>query len=159
MNMHSEWFSEQLKNSADGFIWATRQVPEARLQAQPPKGLGEWTAARHVFHLWYYEQTIAFPSMQQWLGGALPFLEDKNEDHAWNKSQETVDTLLAKFRLTREEQIKLLPEFDEAAWNEVREAVWGPVKLIWVVSKTYQHTAEHINDVMRIALFWDTFSR
>jgi hypothetical protein len=26
------------------------------------------------------------------------------------------------------------------------------------VSKTYQHTAEHINDVLRIALFWDFFA-
>jgi hypothetical protein len=26
-----------------------------------------------------------------------------------------------------------------------------------VVSKAYQHTAEHTNDVLRIALFWDIF--
>ena len=38
------------------------------------------------------------------------------------------------------------------------ETNWGPVPLFWVVSKTYQHTAEHISDLLRIALFWDDFA-
>ena len=68
-----------------------------------------------------------------------------------------MEGLLEKFRAVRTEQIALLPNFDEAVWNTAREAVWGPVTLLWVVSKTYQHTAEHINDVMRIGLFWDSY--
>jgi hypothetical protein len=32
---------------------------------------------------------------------------------------------------------------------------WGNVTLLWLVSKTFQHTAEHIHDVMSMALFWD----
>jgi hypothetical protein len=157
MNNFSQWFHEQLQVSANGFVWGTEQVPEARRYAPPPKGLGEWTVARHVFHLWYYEQTIALPSMQQWLGGTIPFLDDKDEDVDWSNTQETVETLLEKFRMVRGEQIALLPNFDDAAWNATREAVWGSVTLLWVVSKTYQHTAEHINDVMRIGLFWDSY--
>ena len=35
--------------------------------------------------------------------------------------------------------------------------IWGPVTLSWVVSKTYQHTAEHTGDILRIALFWDSW--
>ena len=138
-------------------MWGTEQVPETRRYVSPPKGLGEWTVARHVFHLWYYEQTIALPSMQQWLGSSIPFLDDKDEDTDWSKTQGTVEGLLEKFRSVRSEQIALLPEFDDAAWNVTNEAVWGPVTLLWVVSKTYQHTAEHINDVMRIGLFWDMY--
>ena len=157
MNNFSQWFQEQLQVSANGFVWGTEQVPEARRYAPPPKGLGEWTVARHVFHLWYYEQTIALPSMQQWLGGTIPFLDDKDEDVDWGNTQETVETLLEKFRMVRGEQIALLPKFDDRAWNTACEAVWGPVTLLWVVSKTYQHTAEHINDVMRIGLFWDSY--
>ena len=157
MNKHSEWFQAQLQSSAEGFVWATEQVPEARRDARPPRGLGQWTVARHVFHLWYYENTIALPSMQQWLGGAFPFLDDKDEDLDWGKTEDTVEDLLEKFRTVRAEQIALLPEFDDAAWNSTRRAVWGPVTLLWVVSKTYQHTAEHIHDVMSIGLFWDAW--
>ena len=157
MSKYSQWFQEQLQNSANGFVWGTEQVHEARRYTQPPKGLGEWTVARHVFHLWYYEQTIALPSMQQWLGGTIPFLDDTDEDLDWSKTEERVEDLLEKFRIVRAEQIALLPKFDDATWNVTREAVWGPVSLLWVVSKTYQHTAEHINDVMRIGLFWDSY--
>jgi hypothetical protein len=153
----SQWFNEQLQASANGFVWGTEQVPEARRYVQPPKGLGEWTVARHVFHLWYYEQTIALPSMQQWIDGTIPSLEDLDEDVAWSKTQEKVESLLDKFKNVRAEQVALLPKFDGATWNATREAVWGRVTLLWVVSKTYQHTAEHINDVMRIGLFWDSY--
>src|SRR5512138_3768267 len=117
MSNYSEWFHEQLQNSADGFVWGTGQVPEGRRYAPPPKGLGEWTVARHVFHLWYYEQTIALPSMQQWLGGTIPSIDDADEDIAWSKTQDRVESLLDKFRSMRSEQIALLPKFDDATWN------------------------------------------
>ncbi|MBM2847059.1 MAG: hypothetical protein HW418_1, partial [Anaerolineales bacterium] len=44
---------------------------------------------------------------------------------------------------------------DDALWEETRRAVWGPVTLRWVVTKTYQHTAEHTHDVLSLALYWD----
>lgn len=157
MNL-SHWFHDQLQASAEGFAWGAEQVPNARRDLQPPAGLGEWTAARHIFHLWFYEETIALPSMRQWLGDSFPAAEIPDEDVVWSESHEGIESLLTKFKKVRAEQIALLPKFDEATWNSTREAVWGPVTLLWVVSKTYQHTAEHTNDVMRIALFWDLFA-
>jgi hypothetical protein len=153
----SEWFQEQLQVGADGFVWSTEQVHEARRYVQPPKGLGEWSVARHVFHMLYYEQTIALPSMQQWLGGIIPVIEDSDEDVAWTGTKQSIENLLIKFTNVRAEQISLLPQFEEAAWNETRQAVWGPVTLLWVVSKTFQHTAEHTNDVMLMRLWWDEY--
>jgi hypothetical protein len=153
----SEWFREHLQVGADGFVWSAEQVPEARRYAQPPKGLGEWSVARHVFHMLYYEQTIALPSMQQWLGGILPMIDDSDEDVAWAENKESIENLLIQFRNVRTEQISLLPKFEETVWNETRKAVWGPVTLLWVVSKTFQHTAEHTNDVMQMRLWWDDF--
>jgi len=67
--------------------------------------------------------------------------------------------MLIDFRSVRADQISLLPNFSDDIWNTTREAVWGPVTLLWAVSKTYQHTAEHTNDVMRIGLFWDFFQQ
>jgi len=154
----AQWFHEQLQASADGFVWGTEQVPNSRRYSQPPKRLGEWTVARHVFHMLYYEQTIALPSMRQWIGEPYPTTDDLDEDKVWETRQsESVENLLIEFRKVRAEQIALLEIFDEAIWNTIREAVWGPVTLLWVVSKTYQHTAEHTNDIMRIGLFWEFF--
>jgi hypothetical protein len=154
MNL-SQWFHDQLQASADGFVWGAEQVPNARRYRPPPPGLGEWTAARHIFHMVYYEHTIALPSMRQWLGEACPSTDGLDEDVAWSEGKKDMERLLAEFKKGRAEQIALLPKFDDTAWNVIREAVWGSVTLLWVVSKTYQHTAEHTNDVMRIALFWD----
>ncbi len=58
------------------------------------------------------------------------------------------------FLAGRAEQIKLLAQFGSTAWEATRKAAWGEVTLRWLVTKTYQHTAEHTHDVLRMALFW-----
>ncbi len=151
----SEWFHQQLQSSAEGFIWGVEQVPAPRRTLQPPAGLGEWTAARHVFHLLFYEQNLALPSMRQWLGDAAPSVQGLDEDAAWAANPEDLATLIAQFKQVRAGQVALLPQFTETLWNETRPALWGQVTLSWVVSKTYQHTAEHTSDVLKIALFWE----
>jgi len=153
----SQWFHEQLQAGAAGFVWSAELIPAVRKYEQPPKALGEWSAARHVFHMMHYEQNVALPSMYQWLGGAIPPYDDADEGEAWTANQEKMETLLDQFKRVRAEQIALLPKFDAAAWNSTREALWGPVTLLWVVSKTFQHTAEHTNDVMQMSLWWDAF--
>jgi len=157
MNL-TQWFENQLQSSADGFVWGTEQVPHARRYAQPPDGLGEWSVARHAFHLLYYEQTLALPSMRQWIGEAPP-PSDNLEERTWERTTtRDVESLLGEFRKVRQQQIDLLARFDDRLWNTLQETIWGPKTLLWVVSKTYQHTSEHINDVMRIGLFWDRFA-
>jgi len=156
MNL-SKWFHDQLQSSADGFVWGALQVPNARRNIRPPEALGEWTAARHIFHMVFYEQNIALPSMQQWLGKACPLLEGVDEDIEWGEGSDNIESLLAEFKKVRDEQVQLLAKFDDLAWNSTCETIWGPVTLSWVVSKTYQHTAEHTSDIMRIALFWDSW--
>ncbi len=155
MNL-SDWFHDQLQAGADGLVWGAQQVPQARRNTAPPKPLGEWTAARHIFHMVFYERYIALPSMQQWLGAARP-VEGVEEEAAWAAAGGDFETLLADFKQVRAEQVQLLAKFDEQAWQSTRETVWGPVTLAWVVSKTYQHTAEHTSDILRLALFWDSW--
>ena len=111
----TQWFHDQLQASADGFVWGVKQVPALRQQAQPPKRLGEWTVARHVFHMLYYEQTIALPSMQQWLGEPCPATDDLDEGLVWkNRQTENVEDLLAGFEMVRADQIALVDKFNEA---------------------------------------------
>ena len=155
----SEWFQRQLQASADGFVWAVEQVPAERRFLRPPLPLGEWSAARHAFHLLYYERTIALPSMRQWLGEAMPSMFGASEDTAWSRGGDwALDGLLAEFQEVRARQIALLPAFDEGLWDEPRQTVWRTVTLRWVVTKTYQHTAEHTHDV-RIRCISSTTSR
>lgn len=156
----TSWFSNQLNSGAEGFIWAVEQVPSERRLLAPPKLLGEWNAARHVFHMLYYEQNAVVPSMKIWLDQPLTINEaDFDEDAAWDDGKD-LDAMLTDFRRVRAEQLELLPLFNDQLWREMRQTpFWGDVTLLWLVSKTFQHTAEHIHNVMRMALFWDAHAR
>ena len=157
----SQWFSGQLTSSAEGFIWSVEQVPPERRLIAPPARFGEWSAARLVFHMYYYEQIIALPSMQIWRGQPFPYEEHDyqedafKEEKAWSDGHHILETLLEDFRKVRAEQIVLLQEFDEVTWDVQRKTIWGDKTLKWVVTKTLQHTAEHMHDVLRMALFWE----
>ena len=161
MNL-SDWFRYQLQASGDGFVWAIEQLPEERHYLAPPRHPEDWSAARHAFHLLFYEQHFALASMRYWLGGPRPLLDglrEEDEEAAW-KSRQPLSIILDQFRAIRGEQIALLAQFDDSLWHELRETeFWGTVTLQWVVTKTYQHTAEHIHDVLRMALFWDAALR
>lgn len=152
----SQWFQEQLRASGYGFIWAVKQVPIERQNEIPPQQLGEWTATRHVFHLLYHEKTSALPRIKQWLGGESPIIDRNAEQIEWENSQENIENMLEHFLELRLEQIRLASQFNGIEWSQAREVQgWGLVNLYWVFSKNYQHTAEHIHDVLRLALFWD----
>lgn len=146
------WFARQFQASLDGFCWAIEQMPaEHRSVTAGPRQ--PWTAARHVFHMLLYERAVALPSMRQWLGAAKPddsaFLA---EDAEWATGW-PIESTLPQLRAVRAEQIALLPLFPRAAWGETRDAVWGAVTLLWVATKTYQHTCEHTHDVLSMHLF------
>lgn len=106
-----------------------------------------------------YERQIARPVMQQWLG-ASEVQVNWDEEAGWRANCDVaVEQLLDQFRAVRSEQIALLPRFSEHAWHELQMTGWGPIPLLWLVSKTYQHTNEHTSDVLRMALFWDYYAR
>ena len=150
----TEWFRRQLEASGEGMIWAVQQVPEARRYRRPPPALGTWSAVRHLFHLVHYERHLALPNMRLWLGESLPLGLGPDEEAAWRRAPE-LTRLIDVFREVRAEQIACLDRLSPSAWEEVRWTVWGHQSLRWVVTKTYQHTAEHTHDVLQLALFWD----
>jgi hypothetical protein len=158
----SAFFAEQLRATTNQMLWAAEQVPEERRYMRPPFRNAEWCAAREVFHLALYEQSVALPSMRLWLGG--PVINDSaflHEDVHWTAEGQHMaySTLLQRFSDVREEQIALLPAL-AGLWDETRDTVWKisdlpPITLRWVVMKTLQHTAEHLSAISRITLFWD----
>lgn len=154
---HAEWFSSRLSSSVQEIAWTLDQIPVERQQRKPPTQLGDWSAARHLFHIMYYEETLALPGMRQWWGDPMPQVADSDEENAWSGS-EPVQEMLPRIMAIREQQIFLISKIADADWQRASQTIWGPVTLFWVVAKTYQHTAEHISDLLRIALFWDVFA-
>jgi hypothetical protein len=160
MNETSTWFYNHLQSSGEDLIWSAQQVRSDRWQLDPPQPLGEWSAARHLFHMAFYEETLALPSMRQWLGSPLPNLQDDDEEGTWQALPDRgIQAMTTRFQTVRQAQIDLIPLLDESAWEQIQSTVWAPFPLRWVVSKTFQHTTEHINDILRLALFWDRFKK
>jgi DinB family protein len=154
----SQWFDYQLRSTLDGFIWAVQQVPKDRLYTLPPKSLGEWSAAQHVFHILEYEEKFALPTMSQWLG-VPPVIPEAGEGRI-EQGPPQIEEKLVQFEQVREAEIGMLPKFDLDAWSAVkRTTFWGDVTLYWLVCKTYQHTLEHTHNVLGLTLFWDTTIR
>ncbi len=150
----SKWFEYQLHSTLDGFLWAAQQVPEERFHARPPAALGEWSASQHVLHMLEYERDLALPSMHQWLGAPPAVRKAASEIDQQNPPG--VEKMLVEFEQVRQAEIGLLNQFDDATWKSNQNTTfWGEVSLLWLVSKTYQHTLEHTHDVLRLALFWD----
>jgi hypothetical protein len=126
------------------------------MHAIPPELLGEWPAARHLFHLLYYEREVALPSLSQWFGAPYPTFEGYNEQAAWEMAPHE-QAVLADIERVRAKQLALVGNADDALWDEARQTAWGRRTLYWVVSKTLQHALEHTNDVLKIALLWEHY--
>jgi hypothetical protein len=158
----SEFFSRQLEVGMEGFIWAIRRLPEERLYVAPPQpvhsggsllSFGEWSAVRLLFHMVWYDENIAIPSMKQWLGGPAPD-HTTGEDDDWAEGHE-LEALIGRLMAAQRAQIEMLPRFTEETWNRPLPTLWGTQSLNWVVSKTFKHTAEHTNGLMEMVLYWD----
>lgn len=111
-----------------------------------------------------YDQFIGLPALRQWVGEPFSlgggFTGDMEEDAAieeahWkNGKGHDVPTMSAAFQTLRGEQLALIQQFHEPIWSEERNALWGPVTFQWVVTKTYQHTLEHTDEILRLYLWW-----
>jgi hypothetical protein len=160
----ASWFRQQLQSSADGFVWAFEQIaPELRDKLPPRPGyLGTWSPIRHVWHVALYERTLAMPSMRQWLGGppadGAGWTEGDEDDAAFALvSQAGLPDVVAAFRDIRRQQIALLDDLAHVDWETPRATLWGEKPLKMVVTKTYQHTFEHGDTLLRMGLWWQEF--
>ncbi|GCE06224.1 DinB family protein [Dictyobacter aurantiacus] len=161
-------FTRLLQSSCNDFIWATRQIAIEKLNSVPPHRPESWSVARTIFHLRFQEEKVVLPNMRLWLvDRAIYARQDddlierytafetlmQDEEKAWLQ-QPDIQAALNHFQAQRTIQIALLQEIDPGIWEDRRATVWGEVTLRWVVTKTYQHSVEHINDVLKPALYW-----
>ncbi|MBV9258350.1 MAG: hypothetical protein JO215_10055 [Ktedonobacteraceae bacterium] len=159
-------FASLLQSSTNALLWAVEQVPKDRLYAVSARKPERWVVARHVLHIQYQEEQVVVPCMRRWLNHDPYQVEDTkrierykdyqalvhDEEIAWQQAPE-IDMRKEMFREGRKEQIALLTQFTPEEWEEKRETVWGEVTLRWVVTKTYQHTLDHSNDILKHALY------
>ena len=95
--------------------------------------------------------------MNQWLGDSIP-TEDAwlDDDNAWaNIQNREFEELTSAFRHVRQQQIELLDQLTNTDWNTPRDTLWGYKPLSMIVTKTFQHTYEHGDTLLRMGLWWE----
>jgi len=167
---------EQLGKSLKSIDYAVSLIPRERFLLPPPHGkhpnadkgfksyFGEWSAARQLFHIIFYEQNYAVPAMEYWLGEPHPksdllFPDSGMEEVFWQNTvpdELTALSLIQKLRSVRSEEILIAEAISEADFMEERlETRLGKLSFVTVVMRTIQHTFEHGSDLLKNALLWD----
>jgi ketosteroid isomerase-like protein len=151
------WLAEQLEDGAEALVCFWAALPPERQAASPPAfggfaPFGEWTAHRHLFHLVHYERQFALPALRAAVEGAPSSPSRTDEDAAYRPDLPAAD-LLGELRDLRARQAALLRRADAAALART-VAPWQRSAL-WSAAKTVQHTADHLNTLGQLALFWD----
>lgn len=157
------WFRRQLRASGDSLVWAFEQISvEYQYRLPPaPAYLGDWSPARHMWHVTEYERCVAIPVMQSWL------TDNHSDPASWQVDEtnwESVqrgrpEKLIANFYTVRQAQINLLGELAEIDWDRQQQTPWGRKPLSMVVTKTFQHTYEHGDILLRMGLWWEDIER
>jgi hypothetical protein len=150
-----EWILAQITNSVQVLEWALKFIPSERIIQKPPEDLGNWSADRHLFHLLYYSINATLPMIQQLFSNIDNISNPEREEQEWNNHsnyQEIINNIIIANKqiidianISMERNIKA----------EININGLGCVNLEWILSKQFQHNIEHINDIMKFALFWD----
>ncbi len=159
-----------LARGAQDIAWAVASLPPERWLALPPRGMGDWSAARHVRHLAVRDTRLTLPAVRVALGVASaqdlaspPELHGHDADWPTPADESIVDDALRALGEARFELLRQLESASDAAWERplpdavapTREHSAAPVGLGWLLARSYQHELEHLGAVWRLVLYWD----
>lgn len=161
---------QRLEDSLRTVEWAVAQLPESLYRATTlePRALfeeGSWSAAMNLAHLTLYDERLGLPLVEALAAGgdgagAVPaYGENWLINDAIPLSEEPRDHVLVRLRTARQRHVELAKGFTDERFNTPvlpgwRNRAGTPLKSPgWVLNKTFQHTWEHGNAILRITLF------
>ena len=160
----------QLDESLRTLEWAVALVPDGWSHQSPSGKMsaeeGAWSVAMNLAHLALYEERLPTTVLESLLAGG-----DGVSDTWFQEPSPFVDAAVAlasaplseifkRLRRARNREVELASRFPDSAWaapttnawggNGYGPRVWSPAR---VLAKSFQHTWEHGNAVLRVALF------
>jgi hypothetical protein len=156
-----------LRDSAGVLESAARLVPSAFTHANPGAYPADaWTVAMNIAHMVVYEDQMANPVLAAMAKGSDGVGATKSDVESWFLADaealapRPLDELLRRLAVARHDAIAIVESFDESRWNAGITPLWtrrdatGVLRTpAWVAMKTFQHTWEHGNAVLSMALF------
>jgi hypothetical protein len=158
---------ERLRGSLATIEWAVERVPDKWTHALPDFYPGDaWSVAMNLAHMTIYEEEISGPVLRalaaggDGLGAARSRREDWFLNDAVALSHAPVSEIMRRLVAGRADQIASVAGYDEDRFNAPVTPLWAsgrhgapPHSAGWVATKTFQHTWEHGNAILRMALF------
>lgn len=142
-----------LRASADDLARELDRLPADAAAWRPAEG--EWSQVECLKHIQVVERHIFLLRLRAMAEQDNPFLPVIDETELMQKS--TLNSradLLADFLDARREEIALLEQHD---WS--RPGVYqtrGPISMGWIAHYTLGHTWEHLSQMMRVRLNYET---
>jgi hypothetical protein len=152
----------RLRDSLADLEFGLARAPERWRHAPPPEVAPDaWTVAMNLAHVTIYEENVALRLLRSCAPGFDPADERRGGDEAWFYNQalalsaEPIEPTLTRLRAARQQQIDLVEAFGELRLNSAVTPLWPDTQHTagWVAIKTFQHTWEHGNAILRVALF------
>lgn len=150
--------------------WAVSNIPGEYTHKLPDYYPDtDWSAAMNLGHLVIYEESVSAPTLTAMATGGIlvgpgsPFTPAESwfYDDSVALSAKPFPELAARLAAARERTIAQVREFPADELNNRMDTVFGrtpvhgrvPHSPGWVAMKTVQHTWEHGNALLRLALF------
>lgn len=126
---------------------------------------GSWGVAMNLAHLIAYEEQLAMPIIAAMAAGGDGHDAVPNGGETWlldiatPLAAEPLAALASRWRAARERQIAIIESMPLDRFNAPKTMLFSarsggqPHPVSWVATKTFQHTWEHGNAILRIALF------
>ncbi len=157
----------RLRESLETVVWSARLVPTQFTHALPAWYPDDaWTVAMNLAHLAVYHDAIANPVLESLVEGRDGTTKIRSDNENWFLNDaiamagDPLESLLERLAAGRERHVELVSAFAPADWNRRWSPVFNtgahgtvPHSPAWVANKTFQHTWEHGNAILRMALF------
>ena len=152
----------RLEDSLRDLEFGLGMVPPQWTHAAVPGAPDDsWTAAMNLAHLAIYEEVTAIAMLRSFEPGFDLAGARRGGDESWFSeqaiaiSEQPAAAILDRLRAARSAQIDLVRQLGEERLNSGVTPLWPDPNHTagWVATKTIQHTWEHGNTILRVALF------
>lgn len=160
-----------LEESFRTIEWAVARLPE-QWEHSSPAGVagfdeGSWSVAMNLAHLAVYEERLGLPMLAALASGGdgVAVVQTPREDAFIREAEELgsapVAQIMQRLRAARQQEVALVRAFPPERFNVPATSLWGRTKRFgadlhsagWVAAKSFQHTWEHGNALLRVVLF------
>jgi DinB superfamily len=154
--------TRRLRDSLADLEFGLARAPARWHHALPPEAAPDaWTVAMNLAHLTIYEESMALRVLRSFEVGFDPAGERRGGDESWfyndalALSARPIEAMLSRLRSARQQQIDVVESLGEARLNSGVTPLWPEPEHTagWVATKTFQHTWEHGNAILQVALF------